>query len=71
MLSVLRDHASRDVQSTHLRDLLNDESRNNSLFVEQEGIVLDYSRQRVLPQTMDLLFSKYMKNFTDRMKFFK
>jgi glucose-6-phosphate isomerase len=44
--------ATRDV---HLRDLLADAARSAELFAEAEGITIDYSRQRVTGETMDLL----------------
>lgn len=44
------------INKTHLRELLQDESRNAALKTEQHGIYLDYSRQNVLPETMDKLF---------------
>ena len=44
--------ATHDV---HLRDLLADDARSAELFVEAEGITIDYSRQRVTAETMDLL----------------
>lgn len=52
--SKLVEHAAatRDV---HLRDLLADAHRCEELFLEAEGIYLDYSRQRVTAETMDLL----------------
>ena len=45
-----------EVRATHLRTLLQDPDRCASLTAEFQGIVLDYSRQNVLPQTMDMLF---------------
>ena len=45
-----------EVRATHLRTLIQDADRCTSLSAEFQGIVLDYSRQNVLPQTMDMLF---------------
>ena len=45
-----------EVKATHLRTLMQDADRCTSLTAEFQGIVLDYSRQNVLPQTMDMLF---------------
>lgn len=39
----------------HLRDLLNDRSRCETLIKEEEGIYLDMSRQRMTEETMHLL----------------
>ena len=51
----LEKHAEY-IQQTHLRDLLQDEARSEELFAEHDGLYLDYSRQRVTLDTMDLLF---------------
>ncbi len=40
------------INSTHLKTLLQDETRCAALSAEHEGIVLDYSRERILPSTM-------------------
>ena len=40
----------------HLRDMLQDATRCNSMYVQYDGIYFDYTRQRVLSETMDLLF---------------
>jgi len=53
----LRAHAGSDkIQSVHLRDLLADQTRTASLCAEYDGVLLDYSRQRVTDETMNLLF---------------
>jgi glucose-6-phosphate isomerase len=46
----------KEIESTHLRDLLRDEARGAALMAEYNGITLDYSRQNATLQTMDLLF---------------
>jgi len=51
----LEKHAEY-IEQTHLRDLLQDEARSEELFAEHDGLYLDYSRQRVTLDTMDLLF---------------
>ncbi|KAJ4811446.1 Glucose-6-phosphate isomerase [Rhynchospora pubera] len=51
----LKQHVS-EIQTTHLRDLMNDVDRCQSMMVEHEGIFLDYSRQRVTKETMGKLF---------------
>lgn len=43
------------IDNTHLRDLLEDEERVLSLAAEYDGILLDYSRQQVTAETMELL----------------
>jgi glucose-6-phosphate isomerase len=50
----LRDHVAA-IDQTHLRDLLADAERSNALTAEHGGIYLDYARQRVTSETMDLL----------------
>eukprot|EP00557_Chaetoceros_sp_GSL56_P000753 CAMPEP_0176498210 /NCGR_PEP_ID=MMETSP0200_2-20121128/12187_1 /TAXON_ID=947934 /ORGANISM="Chaetoceros sp., Strain GSL56" /LENGTH=748 /DNA_ID=CAMNT_0017896377 /DNA_START=306 /DNA_END=2553 /DNA_ORIENTATION=+ len=44
------------IKQTHLRDFLLDQERSDKLFAEYDGLYLDYSRQRVTLETMDLLF---------------
>ena len=39
----------------HLRDLLKDDQRNQSLTAEYDNIYVDYSRQRVTPETLKML----------------
>jgi glucose-6-phosphate isomerase len=51
----LERHASQVIHNTHLRDLLLDPVRCQSLFVEYDGVYFDYTRQRVTLETMDLL----------------
>merc|ERR1719424_2496055 len=50
----LKTHADQ-LKATHLKTLLQDDSRNNSMFVASDGIVLDYCRQKVTQETMGLL----------------
>ncbi|KAH7684793.1 glucose-6-phosphate isomerase protein [Dioscorea alata] len=45
-----------DIKNTHLRDLMTDSDRCKSFITEFDGIILDYSRQRVIPPTLDKLF---------------
>ncbi|TMW57043.1 hypothetical protein Poli38472_002968 [Pythium oligandrum] len=52
----LQEHAQVIKTTTHLRDLLQDEKRNEVLRTEQHGIFLDFSRQNATTQTLDLLF---------------
>lgn len=51
----LRDHV-REIEALHLRDLLGDSDRCAGLVTEQNGFMLDFSRQRVTNHTMDLLY---------------
>lgn len=44
------------MKQMHLRDLLQDPQRCESLTAEFDGLLLDYSRENVLPSTMDHLF---------------
>ncbi len=48
----LADHASNIISNTHLRNLLADGDRCAQLVASHNGIVLDYSRQRVNADTM-------------------
>ena len=43
------------IQTTHLRDLLQDANRCDALYAEHDGVYFDYSRQRITLETMDLL----------------
>ena len=43
------------IQSTHLRDLLQDQGRCEAMYAEHDGVYLDYSRQRADLDTMKLL----------------
>eukprot|EP00941_MAST-03F_sp_MAST-3F-sp1_P000919 g919.t1 len=52
--STLKDHA-KEVSCLHLRDLLQDVSRCNSMCAEFDGITLDYSRQLATTDTMEKL----------------
>ena len=40
------------VKQTHLRNLMQDTERCFALMAEHKGILLDYSRENVLPETM-------------------
>nr|BAA23181.1 cytosolic phosphoglucose isomerase [Dioscorea tokoro]BAA23183.1 cytosolic phosphoglucose isomerase [Dioscorea tokoro] len=51
----LNDHVE-EIKKTHLRDLMQDSDRCKSMITEFDGIILDYSRQRVLPATVEKLF---------------
>ncbi len=45
-----------DINTTHLRDLMQDADRCRSLMYESMDIALDISRERVTRSTMELLF---------------
>ncbi|GIL43028.1 hypothetical protein Vafri_837 [Volvox africanus] len=51
----LREHVA-DIEKTHLRDLLHDEARCMALIKESEGILCDFTRQRVTQRTLELLY---------------
>ncbi|EJK76542.1 hypothetical protein THAOC_01689 [Thalassiosira oceanica] len=53
----LQRHASETISQTHLRDLLKDEERCDSMFATHDGVYYDYSRQQATSETMDLLFN--------------
>ncbi|KAG9440968.1 hypothetical protein H6P81_021133 [Aristolochia fimbriata] len=52
----LKNHVV-DIKNTHLRDLMNDVDRCKTMMVEFDGLLLDYSRQRVIQDTMGKLFA--------------
>lgn len=55
----LEAHAhSSEIAETHLRDMLTDQERVKALQTDYDGIVLDWSRQRVNGNTMNLLFGQ-------------
>ena len=51
----LEDHKAEQIDQSHLRDLLQDEERSQSMFAEHDGVYLDYSRQRATFKTLELL----------------
>lgn len=52
----LQRHAIETIEPSHLRDLMQDTERCDAMYAEHDGVYLDYSRQRVTLETMDLLF---------------
>uniref|UniRef100_A0A0C9RNU4 Glucose-6-phosphate isomerase n=20 Tax=Euphyllophyta TaxID=78536 RepID=A0A0C9RNU4_9CONI len=66
----LKEHVA-DIQKTHLRDLLKDKARCESMTLEFDGIILDYSRQRATQETLEKLFKlaevAHLKEKIDRM----
>lgn len=52
----LQEHVA-EIDQTHLRDLLTDETRTSNLIKESLGIYCDFSRQRVTQKTMQLLLN--------------
>ncbi len=46
---------SEYIGSTHLRDLLQEKHRCDELYATHDGVYLDYSRQRITLETIDLL----------------
>lgn len=50
----LEEHKT-EIDTTHLRDLLQDEERSNAMFAEHDGVYLDYSRQLANSETMEML----------------
>ncbi|KAH9692931.1 glucose-6-phosphate isomerase [Citrus sinensis] len=51
----LKNHV-QEIKKTHLRDLMSDTDRCQSMMVEFDGILLDYSRQNATLKTMDKLY---------------
>ncbi|KAK7283351.1 hypothetical protein RIF29_12804 [Crotalaria pallida] len=45
-----------EIKATHLRHLLTDDARCNSMLLDSDGIVLDYSRQQATLETIQKLF---------------
>ncbi|RWR72363.1 glucose-6-phosphate isomerase, cytosolic 1 isoform X1 [Cinnamomum micranthum f. kanehirae] len=66
----LKGHVE-EIKKTHLRDLMNDSTRCKSMIVEFDGILLDYSRQRIYQDTMEKLFrlaeAAHLKQKIDKM----
>lgn len=52
----LQRHATETIKSLHLRDMLHDTERCNSMYATHDGVYYDYSRQQATLETMDLLF---------------
>lgn len=53
----LHGHKQSIIDNVHLRELLDNHRRNDALIAEHDGIFLDYSRQRVTEETMQMLFA--------------
>lgn len=51
----LKEHV-KEIDKTHLRDLLADDERTDALIREYNGIYCDFCRQRITAQTLELLF---------------
>jgi len=56
------------MKATHLKTLLQDQARNDSMFVRSGGIVMDYSREKVDGETMQKLFAIAEKAKVNDMK---
>jgi glucose-6-phosphate isomerase len=56
MLKSNNVNGNNEGSSTHLRDMLQDVDRCQSMYIQYDGIYFDYTRQRVTAETMDLLF---------------
>lgn len=54
--TALREH-TKEVQKLHLKDLLIDEERTDSLIREYNGIYVDFSRQNMTDTTLQLLLN--------------
>jgi len=51
----LQDYYEKNVKSTHLRELLKDEKRNNALKIELDNIFYDFSHEKLTVETLDQL----------------
>ncbi|PKI45163.1 hypothetical protein CRG98_034467, partial [Punica granatum] len=60
----LKDHVE-DIKKTHLRELMADMGRCQSMTVEFDDMLLDYSRQRATLDTIDKLFKLAEINSTE------
>lgn len=49
-------HHSKTMKDSHLRDLLQDQTRCDNMYATYDGIYLDYSRQKANLKTMELLY---------------
>lgn len=56
------------MKATHIKTLMQDQERNDSMFVEAGGIVMDYCRQKIDPATMKQLFAMAEKAGVDEKK---
>lgn len=45
--AALKKHATEDIPLTNIKELLEDEERNNEMLVDYDDIYLDFTRQRV------------------------
>ena len=54
--NALKDHV-KDIEKTHLRDLLKNYDRCENLTLEHDGVYVDYARQRVTEETMEKLYA--------------
>jgi len=50
-----RTHSPAVRKGINMRDNLKDKERTDAFVVEHEGVVFDYTRQRMMPETLDLL----------------
>ena len=53
--SELQSHYESEIKPNHLRELLQDEQRNDTLKVEFDNIILDYSHVKMTSKTLKLL----------------
>jgi len=56
------------MKGTHLRTLLQDQARNDTMFVKSSGMVMDYCREKVDAETMSKLFALAEKADVDGKK---
>ena len=56
--NALKDHV-KDIEKTHLRDLLKNYDRCENLTLEHDGVYVDYARQRVTEETMEKLYAHF------------
>lgn len=56
----LQNHLEQD-QIPHLRELLKDADRSDQMFVEYDGITLDFSHQKMTSKTLALLIGIFQQ----------
>lgn len=63
----LKNQAAK-MKSVHLKTLLADQTRNDSMFIKSGGIVMDYCREKVDMETMQKLFAVAERAKVNEMK---
>lgn len=67
----LLNHYQTDIKNTHLRELLQDEVRNDKLQAKFEDLIFDYTHEKVSVETVEKLFPELIENAKLREKLVK